>query len=150
MPTLKKFPWVSLTLLLVTYSTLGWLLTEFHDPMIVWVIVVVGILLLAAELSSSWSKIRDGLASLFKSDNRAFLFGVAGAFLSVVIITWFHIFAHALVVISAATLVKLDAQTARLSQRQTFWLLAIVSLVGLGLGRLAQHLYLQTLIYFNP
>lgn len=118
--------------------------------MIVWVIVVVGILLLAAELSSPWSKIRDGLASLFKSDNRAFFFGVAAAFLSVVIITWFHIFAHALVVISAATLVKLDAQTARLSERQTFWLLAIVSLVGLGLGRLAQHLYLQTLIYFNP
>ena len=150
MPTLKKFPWVSLTLLLVTYSTLGWLLTEFHDPMIVWVIVVVFILLLAAELSSPWSKIRDGLASLFKSDTRAFFFAVAIALMSVAIITWFHIFAHALVVISAGTLVKLDAQTARLSQRQTFWLLAIVSLVGLGLGRLAQHLYLQTLIYFNP
>ena len=150
MPTLKKFPWVSLTLLLVTYSTLGWLLTEFHDPMIVWVIVVVFILLLAAELSSPWSKIRDSLASLFKSDTRAFVFAVAIALMSVVIITWFHIFAHALVVISASTLVKLDAQTARLSQRQTFLLMAIVSLVGLGLGRLAQHLYLQTLIYFNP
>ena len=149
MPTLKKFPWVSLTLLLVTYSTLGWLLTELHDPMIVWVIVVVGILLLAAELSSPWSQIRDGLASLFKSDNRAFFFAVAAVFLSIVTITWFHIFAHALVVISAGTLFKLDAQTAGLSQRQTFWLLGIVSLVGLWLGRLAQHLYLQTLIYVN-
>jgi hypothetical protein len=146
MPTLKKFPWVSLTLLLVTYSTLGWLLIAFHDPLIVWVIVVVGVLLLAAALSSPWSRIRDGLARLFKSDTRAFLVAVVAAFLSVVIITWLHIFAHALVTISAGTLVKLDAQTAGLTERQTFWLLSIVSLVGLGLGGVAQQMYLQTLI----
>ena len=146
MPTLKKFPWVSLALLLVTYSTLGWLLSAFHDPLVVWVTIVVGVLLLAAALSSPWSKIRDDFARLFKSDTRAFFVAVAGAFLTVAIISWLHIFAHALVVISANTLVRLDAQTAGLSERQVFWILAIVSLAGLGLGRIAQYLYLQTLI----
>lgn len=142
---LKKFPWVSLALLLVTHSTLGWLLSAFHDPWFAWVMVVVGVLLLAAVLSSPWSKIRDGFALLFKSDTRAFFIAVAAALLMVLIISCLHIFAHALVVTSADTLVRLDAQTAGLSERQAFWILAILSLVGLGLGALA-----QTLIYFNP
>lgn len=145
MPTLKKFPWVSLALLLVTYITLGWLLSALHAPWPVWVIVVVCVLLLAASLSSPWSKIRYSFAPLFKSDTRTFLIATLGAFLSVVVITWLPAFAHALVVVSAGTLFKLDAQTSGLSERQAFWLLAIVSLVGLGLGAVA-----QPLIYFNP
>lgn len=145
MLTLKKFPWVSLAILLVTYSTLGWLLSAFHDPWSVWVIIVISILLLAAVLASPWSKIRDYFTRLFKSDTRTFLIAVIVALLSVVIITWLHIFAHALVVISAGTLVRLDAQTFGLTESQAFWLLAIVSLLGLGLGGAAQYMYMQTL-----
>lgn len=146
MPTSKKFPWVSLALLLVTYSTLGSLLTAFHDPLFIWVIIVVSVLLLAAALSSPWSKIRNAFTRIFKSDSRTFLVAVVAALLSVVFVSWLHISAHALVVMSAGTLVRLDAQTAGLSERQIFWLLAIVSLVGLGLGGVAQHLYMQTFI----
>ena len=145
MPTLKKLPWVSIALLLVTYSTLGWLLTAFHDPLFVWGIIVVGVLLLAATLSSPWSKIRDEFTWLFKSDTRALFVAVATAFLTVAIISWLHIFAHALVVISANTLVRLDAQTAGLSERHIFWILAIISLAGLALGGVAQYFYMQTL-----
>lgn len=140
MPTSKKLPWVSLALLLVTYSTLGWLLSPFYDPWFVWVMVVVGVLLLAAWLSSPWAKITNTFARLFKSDTRAFFVIVLAAFLSVVIITWFHVFVQALVVVCASTLFKLDAQTARLSQRQTFWLMAILSLIGLGLGAVVHTL----------
>jgi len=53
--------------------------------------------------------------------------------LSVVIITWLHIFAHALVIISAGTLVKLDAQTAGLSEKANLFGFCRLSLVGLGL-----------------
>jgi len=140
MPTLKKLPWVSLALLLVTYITLGWILSAVNDPLPVWVIVVGAVLLLAMALSSPWSKIRDGFARIFKSDTRAFLIAVVAAFLLVVIITWLYIFAHVLVVMSVGTLVRLDTQTARWSNRQTFWFLAIVPLVGLGLGAIAQSL----------
>lgn len=145
MLTLKEVPWVSLVLLLVAYSTLGWLLSALHDPSVVWGIIVIGVLLLAAALSSPWSKIRDSLAPFFISDTKAFLFAVVAALLIVAIISWFHVSTHAMVVISAGILVKLDAQTNRLSQRQVFWLLAIVSLIGLGLGGIAQHLYVETL-----
>ena len=145
MITLKGFPWVSLTILLATYSTLGWLLSAFHDPLIVWVAIGISILLLAAILSSPWSKIRDYFTHLFKSDTRTFLVAVIVALLSVAIVSWLHIFAHALVVISAGTLFRLDAQTSGLSERQEFWLLVIVSLLGLGLGGAAQYTYTQTL-----
>lgn len=143
MPTLKKLPWVSVALLLVTYSTLGWVLAAFHYPWFVWVMIVVVILLLAAFLSSPGAKFRDS-SHLFKSDTRTFFFVVAAAFLSVIIIWRLHIFVHALVTISAAILVRLEAQESRLSNRQTFWILAIVSLAGLALGAAA-----QTVIHLN-
>lgn len=143
---MNKLPWTSAVLLLVTYITLGWLLSAFHYPLFVWVTIAVGVLLLSASLSSPWSKLRNDFTRLFKSDTRAFLVAVVAAFVSVLIITWLHIFVHALVVISAGTLVRLDAQAAGLSQSQTFWLLTIVSLVGLGLGGVAQQALAQTLI----
>lgn len=143
---MNKLPWTSAVLLLVTYITLGWLLSAFHYPLFVWVTIAVGVLLLSASLSSPWSKLRNNFTRLFKSDTRAFLVAVVAAFVSVLIITWLHIFVHALVVISAGTLVRLDAQAAGLSQSQTFWLLTIVSLVGLGLGGVAQQALAQTLI----
>lgn len=142
MPTLKK-PWLSLALLLVTYSTLGWLLSAFHNPWFVWVIIVVGILLLAAALSSPRAKFKDS-SRLFKSNTKNFFFVIAAAFLSAILLWRLQIFVHALVIISAATLFRLDAQTARLSNKQIFWILVIVSLAGLGLGLLA-----QTVIYVN-
>lgn len=136
MPTLKKLPWVSLALLLVTYSTLGWILATFHEPGFIWVIIVVLILLLAAFLSSPGAKFRDNF--LFKSPTRTFFFIVAAAFFSVIILWRLHIFVRALVTILAAILVRLEAQESRLSNRQTFWILAIISLAGLGLGAVTQ------------
>jgi len=47
------------------------------------------------------------------------------------------------VTISAAILVKLDAQKSRLSNRQTFWVFGDLSLAGL------EHALQQTVIYFN-
>lgn len=145
MPTLKKFPWFSLALLLVTCSILGWILSELRHPQQAWVIVAVGLLLLNALLASSWAKIRNGIAKVFRSDTKTFFVTVIAAFLSVVVIAWLQVFVPALIVISTGILVKLDAQTAKLSEAQTFCILSIVSLTGLGFGG-----FVQTLSYFNP
>lgn len=143
MPTLKKLPWVSLALLLITYSTLGWQISASNNPWLIWIIIVIGALVVAALLSSPSTNFTDG-SGFFKSDTRSFLFLVAGAFLSVIIIWRLHIFAHALVTISSGILFKLDAQKAGLSNRQTFWIMTLVSLAGLGLGAAV-----QILIYFT-
>jgi len=134
---LKKLPWVSLALLLITYSTLGWQISASNNPWLIWIIIVVGALVVAALLSSPSTKLTNG-SGFFKSDTRSFLFLIAGAFLSVIIIWRLHIFAHALVTISSGILFKLDAQKAGLSNRQTFWIMTIVSLAGLGLGAAVQ------------
>ncbi|OKH28206.1 hypothetical protein [Chroogloeocystis siderophila] len=134
-----KIPWVAFTLLLLTYITLGWLLETFDDPVAAWIIIVIGIFLLSVLLASPWSQIRNDLGLLFKSDTRAFFVAVIGAFLTVLIISWFHIFAHGLVAVSAATLFRLDAQTVGWSETQIFWMLTAVSIAGLALGAFAQN-----------
>lgn len=143
MPTLKKLPWVSLALLLITYSTLGWQISASHNPWLVWIIIIAGALVVAALLSSPSATFTNG-SSFLKSDTRSFLVLIAAAFLSVVVIWRLHIFAHALVTVSSGTLFRLDAQKAGLSNRQTFWIMALGSLAGLGLGAAV-----QIVIYFN-
>ena len=138
MPTLKQAPWISLGLLLVTYSILGWLLSAFSNSWWLWASFLLCVLLSAKALSASWTTIRDSLFELFKSDSRTFLVAVTTAFLTVVIITWLHIFVHAMVAVSSGILVRLDLQTVGLSERQVFWVLLGVSLAGLGLGVAAQ------------
>lgn len=82
---------------------------------------------------------------LVKSDTRAFIVTVVAIFLLVIILAWLHVFVHALLVISASVLCTLDTRTVGLSEAQTFCLLSMVSLAGLGLGGLTQQLYLQAL-----
>lgn len=82
---------------------------------------------------------------LVRSDTRAFIVAVVAIFLLVIIIAWLHVFVHALLIVSASLLCTLDARASGLSETQTFCLLSIVSLAGLGLGGLTQQLYLQAL-----
>lgn len=140
MPTWKKLPWLSLVLLLVTYSTLGWILSAYSESWFFWLLTILSTVLLDLWLSSSWSKIRDHFVGLFKSDSRTFLVAVAAALLTVFIITWLHIFVHILVIVSSGILARLDTQVAGLREWQVFWTLLIISLVGLGLGTVTQTL----------
>ena len=140
MSTLEKSSWVSFTLLLVTYIILGWLLSALHEHWLVWLMVVVGVLLVIAALSTPWSTITNGLNSLLKSDSKIFFAAIALAFLLFAIVCMLHIFAYALIVIAVNILAKIDAQTSGLSARQAFLILAIVSLAGLELGAVAQTL----------
>ncbi|PIG91988.1 hypothetical protein [Gloeocapsopsis sp. IPPAS B-1203] len=133
-----KIPWLSFTLLLLTYITFGWLLEAFNDPIAAWVVAIACIFFLSTLLASPWSQLKNDLGLLFKSDTRAFFVAVVGAFLTVLIISWFHIFAHGLVAVSSATLFRLDAQRAGWSEMQIFWILTAVSIVGLVIGGVAQ------------
>lgn len=141
---IKKVSAVSLALLLITYITVGRLLSEAREPWFAWVIITLSVLLLAALLSSPRSRFRN-ISRFFKSDTRTFFFIVVAAFLSVVVLWRLHVFVHALIAISAAILVKLEAQAVRLTNGQIFWLIVIVSLTGLGLGSLLQKVVSLTL-----
>lgn len=136
----KKVPWLAVLLLLAAYITLGWVLSTLQAFWLVWVVVALASLLLAAAFSSSWTEIRDKFANLFSSDSKTFLIAVIAAFTSVIFIAWLHIFVHALVVSCAVLLVKLDMQAASFRERQVFLLISAVSLLGLSIGWIANNI----------
>ncbi len=136
----KKHPWLAILLLLITYITLGWFLSTWQSSWLIWVVVALCSLLLAAIFSSPWAEIRDMFANLFASDSKAFLVAVIAAFVGVIIISWLHIFAHSLVITCAILLVKLDLQAAKFRDKQIFVLISIVSLLGLFIGWITNNI----------
>ncbi|WP_413172742.1 hypothetical protein [Anabaena azotica] len=136
MPTLNRIPWFSLALAVLSYSTLGWVISETKAPWFVWLIVALATLLLLASLTASWSKLAEYYTMLFQSNIRSFGITVLAAFLFFLMIAWFRVFLDTLLVLSATILVKIDFQTAGFKQGIAFWLTSILSLTGLATGAL--------------
>lgn len=143
---IKRIPWLALFLLFATNITLGGFLYALHKHWSAWAVVVLGIVLLGAMLSCSWSTIRDSFAYLLASDFKAFLVAVAVAFLGVVIVFWLHTFVHLLVIICAFLLAKIDMQAASFSDVQIFKTISFVSLLGLFLGGMVNYLILTLVL----
>ncbi|MEH2313263.1 hypothetical protein [Nostoc sp.] len=140
MSILKRVPWVSLALVLLSYSTLGWVISETHAPLFVWLVTVVAILLLIVTLTAPWSKMTYYYSILLKSNTRSFAVAVLAAFLFFIMIAWFWIFLDTLLIISATILVKIDFQKAGLREGLAFSAASIFSLGGLALGALTYKL----------
>ncbi|MEH2180613.1 hypothetical protein [Nostoc sp.] len=135
MSILKRVPWVSLALVLLSYSTLGWVISETRASMFMWVATVVAILLLIITLTAPWPKMT--YYSIFlQSNTRSFGIAVLAAFLFFIMIAWFGVFLDTLLIISATILVKIDFQRAGLKEGLAFSTASIFSLGGLALGAL--------------
>lgn len=135
---MKSFLWVSLTLVVLAYGSLGWLISQAHSPWYVWLTVVTAILFLLSALTTPWLKIADYSIIFFKSDTRTFAFSVLAAFLFFVMIARFRVFLDTLLIICANILLRIDLQGSGLGERQTFLITSIFSLAGLALGAIAQ------------
>ncbi|MFN6563099.1 MAG: hypothetical protein RMY28_025360 [Nostoc sp. ChiSLP01] len=140
MSILNRVPWVSLAVVLLSYSTLGWVICETHPPMFVWSAIVVGILLLILTLTTPWPKVTYYYTLVFESNVRAFGVAVLAAFLFFIMLAWFRIFLDTLLIISATILVRIDFQVADLKRKLAFWSTSIASLTGLVLGVLIYKL----------
>ncbi|BBD67886.1 hypothetical protein NIES4072_48120 [Nostoc commune NIES-4072] len=136
----QRVPWVSLALVLLSYSTLGWVISETRAALPVWVATVVAILLLIVTLTIPWTKIRYYFSILLKSNTRSFAVAVLAAFLFFIMIAWFRVFLDTLLIVAATILVKIDFQTAGLREGLAFWTTSSFSLIGLALGALIYKL----------
>jgi hypothetical protein len=136
----KRVPWVSLALVLLSYSTLGWVISETHPPMFVWLVVVVAILLLIVSLTTPWPKVTYYYTVVFESNIKSFGVAVLAAFLFFIMLAWFRVFLDTLLIISASILVRIDFQIAGLQKNLAFWSACIFSLTGLSLGALIYKL----------
>lgn len=145
MSILKKIPWVSLVLVLLSYSTLGWAISETKAPWFVWLAVVLAVLLLLLTLATPSSSMTQFPTILFKSNTRTFIFAVSAAFMLFMIVAWFHVFLDGLLMISAAILARIDFQAAGFREVQTFSTTSIFSLAGLGLGAVMHMIFIRHL-----
>ncbi|MDZ8224498.1 MULTISPECIES: hypothetical protein [unclassified Nostoc] len=136
----QRVPWVSLALVLLSYSTLGWVISETRAPQSVWVATVIAILLLIVTLTIPWTKMTYYFSILIKSNTRSFAVAVLAAFLFFIMIAWFRVFLDTLLIVSATILVKIDFQTAGLREGLAFWTTSAFSLIGLALGALIYKL----------
>lgn len=136
----KKLPWTSLLLLLCTYGVFGWVITAIYASWSLWLIGAAYILLIALALTAPFRLIQSFYTSWLKSDSRAFVSVIVGAFVAVVFLHWIEIFIRIMVLISASALVRLDLQTRGVSKWQAFGILVVVPLIGFALGIFAQQL----------
>ncbi|HEY9597742.1 MAG TPA: hypothetical protein V6D33_08740 [Cyanophyceae cyanobacterium] len=141
----KKLPWLTLLILFFTNSIFGWLLSSSDfsaEPFswLIWLLGAVYIVLIALALAAPLTLIQNFFGSWLQSDTRAFFSVIIAAFLSVIILCWIQIFIRILVLLSAGALARLDLQTARYGEWQSFGLLAFFSLTGFGLGVVAHLL----------
>ncbi len=155
---LKKIPWLSLALMLLTYATFGWLYSSWSLVLvregiflkeleanlatsILYGIGTMGILTIALIFTAPISLIAMGVDNWFKSDSRAFISIFLGAFAFAVIVQRIDYLARILVLISAALLVKLDLQLAGYKRWLSFVILTIFCLLGFIGGILAFYLW---------
>lgn len=142
----KRLPWISLVLVLLSYSTLGWVLLETKAPKFVWLVVLPAVLLLVAGLTAPISLVANYFSILFKSNLRTFAVAVLGAFLFFLMLAWFRLFLDSLLIISAAILARIDFQVSGFKEGQAFLITSMVSLAGIGLGA---GMYMAFLYYIR-
>jgi hypothetical protein len=134
MSIIKRLPWVSLTLALLTYCSLGWVIAQEHLPLAAWFAIVSIIILVISALATPWAQVSLYSNLLFKSDTRTFLIAVLGAFSLFLMISWFRLFLDSLLITSATILVRIDFQTAGFRNIDTFATLVFIAMTGLALG----------------
>jgi hypothetical protein len=135
----KKLPWASLALLLLTYITFGWLLYAWNLSWRVWLLTAFFVVVISLALTFPIRSIQIFFAGALKTDTRALIFILALSFFAVALLTWFQTFVRVLVLLSSGLLARLDLHNADFKVIPTFVIMAITSLVGLGLGLLIHH-----------
>ncbi len=134
MSILKKLPWITLTLVMITYTTLGWLISKAVLPWFVWLVVAIAVLLLTGVVTTPWKKFASYCNTVVQSNTKSFTVAILGAFLFFLILAWFKVFLQTLLIASAAILARIDFQVAGFREIQAFWITSIFSLLGLALG----------------
>jgi hypothetical protein len=131
----------SLLLFLLAYFNLGWLLAFYRVPWWNWLLIAVLILFLAEALASPWALIRKFILRWLSTDIQAFFAVAIWAFLCVVILSWFHIFTQVVLLVIAASLTRLNLQTAKIGDLKAFLTISILSLGSIGAGGGANWLF---------
>ncbi len=136
----KKLPWASLLLLVFTYAVFGWLISVPDFSWLIWLSGAVYVLLITTALTAPLSLIRNLYSGWLKSDTRALISVILGAFVAVIILCWLRVFIRILVLLAAGALVRLDLQTVGCRGWNAFTILTVASLTGFSLGVIMHYI----------
>ena len=140
MLSLKKVPWLSLTLVLLTQIASGRAIAKANLGYYIWLLAAIATLLIVKYLTSSLYKISTSTSKILgKLDAKSVSVAVLGAFLVFLMFAWFKVFIDTLLLFAAIMLVRIDFETNKLPQRQAFFMTYIFSLAGLALGALIER-----------
>ncbi len=152
----RDFPWVSLSLFCLTYGIFGWLVGSSLPNWQAWILnnqhfffwdineaialqMSIGfgaslVFILMVILTAPLHLVKICFGSWLRSDTRAFISVLGWALAAVLIITWFHYFIRAFVLISAGMLCHLDLQLCGCRAWQVFVILTVLSLGSYMVG----------------
>ena len=132
----KKFPWLSLLLLLVSYITVSWQM--FHISLnwqqFAWLYLTMFTVALAGVLTATAKSYRGRFLTWSVSHAWTLITVLTIGFISLMVLILSKIFVHFLVLTAAMILARLDMQTARLKLLYMFILLILVPFAGIILG----------------
>lgn len=136
---MKKFPWVSLTLLLAAYSTFSWFLYGLTAAWIVF-LAFSAVALTQGLLLTTWSSgLKRFINSILASDLGYFSVVMLMGLFTVALLVWVHVLGRFLLLMAAEVLARLDLQSAGLNRFRALAVLTIVAFLGLAVGWIARY-----------
>jgi hypothetical protein len=141
----KKFPWLSLALLLSAYTTFSWFFTHAFTQVLTfsstaylaWGLVIGFALLEALLLTTQFNGLKALLGRWLRSDVGYFTLIIVASLGATLAFIWSNVTGYFVVLIAAEILARLDLQNAKFSRFQSFIILTIISILGLALGLIA-------------
>ena len=137
---MKQLPWLSSLLLLLAYMGFGAFLHSRHSSDLVWWLASSYAVLEAALLTIVWKPLRNFFLLGFQSDLGYTIMALVLASLAVVIVSWIQIFIYFLVMLAAALLLRVELLIRNIGNTFAFAVILLLSLMGLGLSRIATEL----------
>jgi hypothetical protein len=147
-PTLRKFgqPWMALFLTIVTYATVGWMISSKGHRMPnlplslpeQWLLYGFVVTILGTIATYPTKSIQLGFTNLFSPNFRALVLLFAVSIVAVILFTWTAIFIDVVVLLSAGLLLSLDMKLARWNKIQRLISIVLCQLFGFYLG-IAAH-----------
>ncbi|MBT9312178.1 hypothetical protein [Leptothoe kymatousa] len=142
---MKKLPWLSSLLLVLAYMGFGAFLHSRHSSDLVWWLALGHAAIESALLTVMWKPLRNFFLLGFQSDVGYTVMALVMASLAVVIVSWIQIFIYFLVMLAAALLLRVELLIRNIGNSLSFVTLLFISVIGLGLSRLATELPIYSL-----
>jgi hypothetical protein len=156
MSWLAKFPWLSLSLVMLTYGTFGWYIANADSSWGHWLfeqgeawgwaleegyfyigihlMAILSIAMISLALTAPVTLMTIFLGSWLRSDLKSIISILLWSFAFVLMLRWFGYFVRFMILFSAAILGRLELQRAGYNGWQIFTVLTSLCILGFGLG----------------